>query len=462
MNSRNLNFFAFFFSFIDLCALNLVHLVIIFTGGAALVSDTGKYSTLFVIMNVSWLVCAYVSALYISDKYLTFERFTKKTLQCFLLFALTVLLFIFLYNFDYSRLFVTLSFTGFSVCLCISRALFFWASGYLNNHQKFTRKIVILGYNDTSKKLVSHFIQKDKTVSVKGCFEDYDMVNELSTVPIIGEFNDCVPYSILNKVSEIYCTVAPERHSVIYEMARHAEKNFIRFKFVPDFKMFVVNRSIHFNSLDDIPVLSFRTEPLEDVSGQVKKRIFDVVFSLFVIIGLLSWLVPLIAILIKLDSRGPVFFVQQRSGKYNRSFACFKFRSLKVNHDADKRQVSRDDDRFTRLGKFLRRTNIDELPQFINVLLGNMSIVGPRPHMLRHTEMYAGLLDQYMVRHFLKPGITGWAQVNGFRGETHSIEQMAGRVEHDIWYLENWSLWLDIRIIYLTIMNSVRGEKNAF
>jgi putative colanic acid biosynthesis UDP-glucose lipid carrier transferase len=230
---------------------------------------------------------------------------------------------------------------------------------------------------------------------------------------------------------------------------------------VPDLKLFV-NRALHFNYLEDIPILSLRPEPLQDVAGQIKKRLFDIVFSLLVILLLLSWLVPILAILITLDSKGPVFFVQTRSGKNNRPFRCYKFRSLHVNNDADSRQVTKNDNRFTRLGRFLRRTNIDELPQFFNTLFGSMSVVGPRPHMLKHTELYSGLLNEYMVRHFIKPGITGWAQVNGFRGETKTVTHMQKRVEHDIWYMENWSLWLDFKIIILTAFNAIKGEKNAF
>jgi putative colanic acid biosynthesis UDP-glucose lipid carrier transferase len=163
-----------------------------------------------------------------------------------------------------------------------------------------------------------------------------------------------------------------------------------------------------------------------------------------------------------LNSRGPVFFVQLRSGKDNKEFRCFKFRTLTVNADSDSKQVTRDDTRFTKFGKFLRKTSLDELPQFFNVLLGNMSVVGPRPHMLKHTEDYSRLLDEYMIRHFVKPGVTGWAQVNGFRGEIKEEEQLRKRIEYDIWYLENWSLWLDVRIIFLTLYVTFKGDKNAF
>jgi len=192
------------------------------------------------------------------------------------------------------------------------------------------------------------------------------------------------------------------------------------------------------------------------------KRVFDIGFSLFVILFVFSWLFPILAILIKTSSPGPIFFVQTRSGRDNEPFNCYKFRSMRVNSDSDSKQATKDDVRKTKVGAFLRRTNLDELPQFFNVILGNMTIVGPRPHMLKHTEEYSKLIDQFMVRHFLKPGITGWAQVNGLRGETKTTEDMLQRVEADVWYLENWSFLLDLKIIFLTFYGTFKGDKNAF
>jgi putative colanic acid biosynthesis UDP-glucose lipid carrier transferase len=205
-----------------------------------------------------------------------------------------------------------------------------------------------------------------------------------------------------------------------------------------------------------------RSEPLDDVGNRLNKRLFDIVVSSLVTILILSWMVPLLGLLIKLESRGPIFFVQKRSGKDNKPFGCLKFRSMRVNADADKVQAVRNDARITRLGRFLRKTNLDEFPQFLNVLMGDMSVVGPRPHMLKHTDDYSKLINQYMVRQFLKPGITGWAQVNGYRGETKTVDQMKARVEYDLWYMENWSVWLDTRIMFLTVYNIFKGEENAF
>ena len=167
-------------------------------------------------------------------------------------------------------------------------------------------------------------------------------------------------------------------------------------------------------------------------------------------------------VLIKLDSPGPIFFKQKRSGRDNQVFTCIKFRTMKVNSKANEKQATREDKRITKLGAFLRKSNIDEMPQFFNVFVGNMSVVGPRPHMLKQTELYSELINNYLVRHFAKPGITGWAQVNGFRGETKELSDMKDRVDYDIWYIENWSFLLDIKIIYQTVFNVFRGDKNAF
>lgn len=192
------------------------------------------------------------------------------------------------------------------------------------------------------------------------------------------------------------------------------------------------------------------------------KRLFDVLFSLFFILFVFSWLYPILAILIKLESKGPVFFIQTRTGRNNTHFKCYKFRSMRVNTDADKIQATRDDRRITRVGAFMRKTSLDELPQFFNVLIGNMSIVGPRPHMLSHTEEYSQLTEKFKARHILRPGITGWAQIRGLRGEVKTAEAMIKRVDADVWYLKNWSFLLDLKIIFLTFWITLKGDKNAY
>jgi putative colanic acid biosynthesis UDP-glucose lipid carrier transferase len=194
----------------------------------------------------------------------------------------------------------------------------------------------------------------------------------------------------------------------------------------------------------------------------LRKRVFDIVFAALVTLLLLSWFIPLVALFIKLESKGPVFFKQLRTGKKGQAFYCLKFRSMTVNADADTKQASKGDSRVTKVGAFLRKTSLDELPQFINVLKGEMSIVGPRPHMLQHTEHYSKSIHNFMDRHLIMPGITGLAQVSGHRGETKELEAMAKRVNADIHYIHNMSASMDIKIIMLTVWQVFRRNENAF
>jgi putative colanic acid biosysnthesis UDP-glucose lipid carrier transferase len=203
-------------------------------------------------------------------------------------------------------------------------------------------------------------------------------------------------------------------------------------------------------------------EPLEIGANRVIKRAFDIVFSVIIIVGILSWLIPLLAIGIKLSSRGPVFFKQLRSGRNNQPFTCWKLRTLTESKDAHTRDVTEDDQRTTRLGRLLRKSNLDELPQFINVLMADMSVVGPRPHMLAHTQIYSEIRGDYMMRHHIKPGITGWAQVMGYRGQVKNEIQLRKRVDHDLWYKKNWTLLLDMKIVWRTVLTTLRGDKNAY
>jgi putative colanic acid biosynthesis UDP-glucose lipid carrier transferase len=201
---------------------------------------------------------------------------------------------------------------------------------------------------------------------------------------------------------------------------------------------------------------------LDDSLNNGIKRLFDIIFSLVVLIGFLSWLTPILAVLIKIDSEGGLFFIQKRNGLNNKVFDCYKFRSMKLNDEADLIQVSKNDARVTKIGRLLRKTSMDELPQFFNVLLGDMSVVGPRPHMVSHTNMYAERIDKFMMRHFVKPGITGLAQIKGFRGEVESDKDIINRVRYDIFYMENWSILLDIKIISSTVYYVLKGDKKAY
>jgi len=411
--------------------------------------------------NIAWMIALYTTGIYFVSQQLSYERVARKTVQGIILYLLLLLTYLFLNKLLYSRSFVIMYCTLFVLVVLINRFIFYFVTNYIIHSKSIQKKVVILGYNELSKKLVDSFLDVKSNLRFEGFFEEYSKVHELSYYPVIGNLEDCVPYAKSNNIREIYSTLSPEQFPYLYTLAHEAEQHFIRFRFVPDFRMFV-NRQIYVDYFNNIPIISLRSEPLDDIANRIRKRIFDIVVSSLVTIFILSWLIPLLAILIRLESKGPVFFIQHRTGRNNRTFRCLKLRSMRVNNDANEKQASRNDSRFTRVGRILRKTNLDEMPQFLNVLLGDMSIVGPRPHMLRHTEEYSRIIQQYMVRHFLKPGITGWAQVNGFRGEITEESQLKKRIEHDIWYMENWSVYLDLRIMFLTVMNTIRGDKNAF
>lgn len=411
--------------------------------------------------NIAWAMALYTTGLYAVSQRLSYEKMARKTASGMLLYLLILLLFLFLYQHLYSRFFVMMYCALFIAAVVVNRLLFYWVTNYIRRSKGIERKMVILGYNEMSKKLADNLVSDKSNLKFEGYFEEPAKVEELSYYPVIGNLKDCVPYAKSNNIREIYSTLSPEQNPYLYTLAYEAEQHFIHFRFVPDFKMFV-NRQIYVDYYNNIPIISLRSEPLDDIANRIRKRLFDIAFSGMVTVFLLSWLIPLLALLIRLESKGPVFFIQHRTGRNNKTFRCLKLRSMYVNKDANEKQASRNDRRFTRIGRILRKTNLDEIPQFLNVLVGDMSVIGPRPHMLKHTEEYSRIIRQYMIRHYLKPGISGWAQVNGFRGEITEESHLRKRVEHDIWYMEHWSVYLDLRIIFLTVANTIRGEKNAF
>ncbi|MCG7858083.1 undecaprenyl-phosphate glucose phosphotransferase [Flavihumibacter sp.] len=461
MNKLSFIFYRSILWLWDLISLNAALLLVSLNVEWADLFAKREYHVYMAFFNIAWLSAGFLSSLYLSKQWLDFSVFIRKTIKSFVITIVFLLVFLYLYEFQFSRFYIISSIALFGLLTLINRILFNVLVMALRSRFRMEKKVVILGYNDISKRLIRYFRSESKLVKVSGCFEDKERVNELSDFPILGGLQDCLEYVKTNNIAEIYSTLAPEKYPYLYDLAKEADKLFVHFKFVPDYNVFV-NRNIYVDFVDNIPVLSLRSEPLEDTGNRIKKRLFDIAFSLFVIIFILSWLVPIVAILIKLDSRGPVFFIQQRSGKNNRPFACIKFRSLRVNDESDTKQVTRNDRRITFFGRFLRKSNIDELPQFFNVLIGDMSVVGPRPHMLKHTEDFSNIYKKYMIRHFVKPGLTGWAQVHGFRGEITNNELLRRRIEYDLWYLENWTIFMDVKIIFMTIMVTIRGDERAY
>lgn len=463
MNSRFNNHLQVTLVTLDLIAINTVFLFSEYIFRKGLVITTViEYNYFLYFVNICWILTAGITGIYNSKTIVNFEIFSRRSMNAFLYFTGFIMLYLFFFHqIIISRTFIVVVLGGAAALLLANRFFYLLISQYFRRKDYLMRRILIIGYNPIAKKLVRYLENEGTHSQIIGFCDESENVHELSPYPILSNINGTLEECQNYGVTEIYSTIAPEQNASLYELIRGAESSCIRFRLVPDLGVFM-KKQLYIDYLEDMPVISLRREPLEDLGNRIRRRIFDILVSSLVIIFILSWLVPIIGLLIILESRGPIFFVQSRSGKNNKSFNCFKFRSMVVNTNSDQQQASRNDSRVTRLGRFLRRSSLDEFPQFFNVLRGDMSIVGPRPHMLKHTNDYSKLLDQYMVRQFVKPGITGWAQVNGYRGETRDLLQMQRRIEHDIWYLENWSLWLDVRIMFLTIYNVIDGEKNAF
>lgn len=446
----------------DLTALNLVFLVLL----SRLANDSNMVMKNYIVLNLAsnifWLISSYLTAAYIIYKDLNIRELSKRTIISFFMFCIAFALFTSLASYQFEVFIVICIVGGFGTCLLISRLMLISYVLYTRTNSKFYTNVVIIGYNETSKSLTGLLYAHQSSIRFRGYFDN--TVTDLAKQDYLylGDIKDCMDYAIKNNISLIYCTLSPESSADLYRMAEEAEKNFIKFWFVPDLHNFI-HRKFYIDFIDDMPILSLRSKPMEYETAQIKKRLFDIIVSSVILLALHSWLLPILAILIKLDSKGPVFFSQKRTGKNNKEFTCLKLRSLKSHNNTNEAvQVSQNDDRLTKVGRFLRKTNLDELPQFFNVLMGQMSIVGARPHMLKHTIDFANLDNRYMIRHSSKPGVTGWAQINGYRGEIKRLGQLKKRIEYDTWYIENWNLLLDIKIILLTIYLTFKGDKNAY
>lgn len=354
------------------------------------------------------------------------------------------------------------------VCIEVVHILFTLYLRHMRSRGRDTIPVVFVGADHNNRAI---YADMKLGIGVNG-YETRGMFTTLYAdkipegLPYLGKIKDALAYLEQHKatVKEVYCSLSPgrpEELKVIKPIIHMCEANFIKFVYVPNMDGYPRHR-MKLSRVGRTVVVQLHDEPLDNPVARAAKRTFDIVVSgLFVVLAF-WWIYLIVGLIIKRTSPGPVFFKQQRTGYNGVSFDCLKFRSMKVCADADLKQATKDDPRKTPFGNFIRKTSIDELPQFLNVLKGDMSIIGPRPHMEHHTEIYSNLIGDYMVRHLVKPGITGWAQINGCRGETKTLEEMENRVEHDIWYIEHWSLALDIEIFFRTIWQVVSGDKQAY
>lgn len=421
------------------------------------------YIKQFIYINLFWGISASINRIYDLYRVLRFEKVITKLLRTYLLHLLLCFAFVVFFKEEIiSYRFFAFKYLSFAVLTIVWRIGFLYLLKFIRRQGLNFRNIVILGTGPVAREAHNFFVKHpEHGYHFLGFFEHQkngivSAGNEFSPLPM----HEIKRFVLENNVDEIYCSMPDVDYETVRDLMKYSDDNLVRFKLLPDFRGFA-GKKLEINFYDHIPVLMARKEPLDNLINRMIKRSFDVLFSLTIILVVVPWLFPVIAIIIKLSSRGPVFFKQWRSGLNNRPFLCYKFRTMSTSNANPLEQAKRDDPRITKTGRILRKTSMDELPQFFNVFIGNMSIVGPRPHMIQHTEKYSKIIQSFMVRHFVKPGITGLAQVSGYRGETTDPSLMEKRVQHDIWYLENWSLFLDIKIIFLTIFNQLRGEKNA-
>lgn len=336
----------------------------------------------------------------------------------------------------------------------------------LRSSGRNSRTILFIGNDPANLATYKELVVDPSTgYRVLGYYSDGEIEDAPDNFKKLGNKADFMHYmrtadNPRGSIEEIYLSLSHSESDYIREVMQFCDNNVIHFFYVP--RIFGnMQLSLRPEIFGDMVIYTNHPEPLNDVNNRIVKRTFDIVTSFIVLLCMLPFL-PLIALIIKIQSPGPIFFKQERTGLNGETFTCYKFRSMHLNKEADTIQATKDDPRKFAFGNFMRKTNIDEFPQFFNVLKGEMSIVGPRPHMLFHTEKYSQLISKYMVRHFSKPGITGYAQVTGFRGETEQLWQMEGRIKKDIWYIENWSLLLDIKIIILTAWSIIHPDKGAY
>jgi putative colanic acid biosynthesis UDP-glucose lipid carrier transferase len=353
------------------------------------------------------------------------------------------------------------------VCLLIARFVERYLVRMKRKSGKNIRKVVLVG-SDSELLNIYDRLMKDPTRGYKvlGYYGDETLEGAEEKFKKLGTIDELLAIGhdpvIQARFDDMYVSLSRLKSELIKKLSVFCEENVIRFYFVP-VSVESIGIPLRREQIDDIEVYTTYTNPLQIPANKAMKRAFDLVFSTIALICILPFL-PIIALIIKIQSpKGGVFFKQPRTGIDGKSFMCYKFRSMHPNKDESGLvQAKKDDPRKFPFGNFMRKASIDELPQFWNVFKGDMSIIGPRPHPVALNEEYVKLIDKYMVRHYVKPGVTGWAQVTGFRGETEELWQMEGRVKRDIWYMEHWTIWLDIRIIWLTVRQILLKDKQAY
>ena len=422
------------------------------------VSDQEFYNLIFITYILSfWALSSVLTDYYKVLRFTKFLRLLNLTFRHFFIFILGFFTFFGIYKEGFVVHNQFLILTSILLTTFSLKIIFYFSLKWYRNLGKNFRKVVVIGVDDSSKKIISLFNQ-NKTLGYKylGYFTNKANTDKLGTI------EDSFQFILDNTVDEIYCSLKELNTSTIAKIRSFSNSNNIILKLIPDSnKLYSKNQNIEFYD-DTLVVLNVKKLPFEFSENYIIKRTFDIIFSIIVCLFILTWLIPILWIFIKIESKGPLIFSQKREGLDGRKFICYKFRSMKLNTMSDKVHAVENDIRVTRIGSFIRKTSIDELPQFLNVIKGDMSVVGPRPHLPSLSSEYQKDVDDYFKRHAVKPGITGLAQVSGYRGEIKKRSDIKNRVRLDIFYIENWSFLLDIKIILMTVFNVFKGEENAY
>jgi putative colanic acid biosynthesis UDP-glucose lipid carrier transferase len=343
--------------------------------------------------------------------------------------------------------------------LALIKVAFFILQKKIRQFGSNFKRVIFFEKDDTAKKMIKLFQKKS---SLGYLFLGFFSSKTSEDPNYLGKEKDLYDYLNTEKVDEIYATLSHLKKTQIKKLTKYASLQNITLKLIPDSKEFYSkSRNVEYYD-ETLKVLSVKKLPFDLPENKIIKRIFDIAFSSFVCLFIISWLYPILWILIKLESRGPAIFKQEREGFNGEEFVCYKFRSMRINNQADKVHATKNDSRVTKIGSFLRKTSLDEVPQFFNVLLGSMSVVGPRPHLESLAIEYQKDVDNYLERHAVKPGITGLAQISGYRGEIKKKSDIKNRVRLDIFYIENWSFMLDVKIVVSTVLNIFKGDENAY
>lgn len=414
-----------------------------------------EYQVLQLLLNVIWIGVFFSSRLQeINRNSRLLDHLNKVLTGLVINLSIVFALWFALEPVDYSRKYLFITYLIFSVAILFWRSIWHYVIRYYRIKGYNIRRVVIIGKGDLSDSLTQYFKESPELgYQLVGIVDDNEQADE--------KLKNFEEYTVQNRADVVFCCLPHLQDEQVKDVIDFAENNLIKVNLISQFSR-LLNYNLSIEQFGNIPIINVNSIPLDSLINRFIKRIFDLVFSGIFIILILSWLIPIIGILIKMESKGPIFFKQKRHGKDNNFFLCWKFRTMTFKKNAEFKQATKNDNRITKIGAILRKTSIDELPQFINVFLGDMSVVGPRPHPIKLNEEFQPKIDRFWQRHAVKPGITGLAQAKGFRGETAELSDMSGRVKLDRFYVKNWSLVLDFKIILLTALSIIKGDQNAY